>query len=131
MVEKKQLVETEAGQVTVRPLVFADYFQIIQFLQKPIAELAKNADDLPDDPAIVDILNVIGKILPECQDEIAAIIAVATDKDAKFIQGLDGADTIEVIDAVLQLNDVARIWKAIKKVMARTTPGAADQKKPQ
>lgn len=114
-------VSTELGDVTVRKMALSDYAGLLRALDKlpnKIGDLVGANTDIKSMDSSA-ILKLIPGILADSWDDIAALIAVPTDKDAEFLLRLDGADALDVIDAILELNDFARIANAVKKMLAR------------
>lgn len=119
--EKTRTVQTGAGPVEVRKLALYDYAEFIRALRKlpgELAELFQSGKNVAD-------MGVLFEELPEMiadsWDDFVAIIAVGTDKDAEFFKSpdIDAADALEIIDALMELNDYQRIVNTVKKIMAR------------
>lgn len=115
------IVKTEGGDVTVRKLALGDYAALLRALKKLPTEIGKfvegnSADALKDNDVLFSNLpGIIADAIPE----FAEVLAVASDKDAKFFLEGDLADAIEVFAAALKLNDYSRIVNTLKKVMAQ------------
>lgn len=138
--EKTRIVKTGAGDVTVRKLALYDYAEFIRALRKlpgELADLFKSGKNVGD---MAVLFEELPELVADSWDDFVAIIAVGTDKDAEFFKSpdLDGPDALDIIDALLELNDYDRAVRTIKKIMARrqtvqtapaTTP--SDNKKPQ
>lgn len=114
-------VSTELGDVVVHKMALSDYAGLLRALDKlpqRIGDLVgSNANLKGIDNA--ELLKLIPGILADSWGDIAALIAVPTDKDAEFLLRLDGADAIDIIDAIFELNDFVRIANAVKKMLAR------------
>ncbi len=114
-------VKTELGEVVVHKMPLSDYaelFRALNNLPKSLGTLMGDDVDLKKmDTA--QIVQMLPGILANSWDDIGSILAVATDKDGEFLMKLDAADAIEVIDVILDLNDFARIGRAVKKMQAR------------
>lgn len=123
-------VETELGVVQVHKMPLKDYAELLRALKNLPQIIAKftdkdvNIDSLSE----TETLDLIRDLLIESWDDLIAIVAVPTDKDAEFLGRLDGADAIDVIDAILELNDIMRIVAAVKKILARRAKMAQAQK---
>lgn len=118
---KQMTVQTEQGEVVVHKMPLSDYALLLRALNnlpKKLGELMGSAQDLKN-LSDTEMLVMLPGILAESWDDLVAIIAVPTDKDAAFMRELDGADALDVIDAILELNDFARIVNSVKKLLAR------------
>lgn len=133
-ISKELTVKTELGDVVVHKMPLSDYAELLRAL----SNLPKNlgailGDDVdPKKMANADFLQKLPGIIADSWADIGALLAVPTDKNAEFLMQLDGADALDVIDAILELNDFARIVSSVKKMLARrvnmTTPASAPQK---
>jgi hypothetical protein len=115
-------VSTEFGDVLVHKMVLADFAELLRALDQLPKKLGGLFDGKESDFKSMDsaaILKLIPGLLADSFDDIAGLLAVSTDKDAKFLLKLDAADSIEVLDAILELNDFVRIANAVKKIAAR------------
>jgi hypothetical protein len=110
--------------------LLSDYAELLRALDKLPEQLGKLTDKNKDfkDLKTVEVLKMVPTFLADSWQDIVALLAVPTDKDAAFLAKIDGADAIDVIDAILELNDFARIQTAIKKILARRNQ--ATQPKP-
>lgn len=114
-------VSTELGEVVVKKMALSDYAGLLRALDK----LPQKIGDLVGSDANIgelnnsEILKMIPGVLADSWDDVAALIAVPTDKDAAFLLQLDGADALDIIDAILELNDFVRIFNSVKKMLAR------------
>lgn len=114
-------VKTEGGDVVVRKLALGDYAALLRALKKLPTEIGKfvqgnSADDLSNNDVLFSNLPAI---IADAIPEFAEVLAVASDKDAKFYLEGDLADAIEVFGAALELNDYSRIVATLKKMTAR------------
>jgi len=132
--EKTRTVKTGAGDVVVRKLALYDYAEFIRALRKlpgELADLFKSGKNVGD---MAVLFEEIPELIADSWDDFVAIIAVGTDKDAEFFKSpdLDGADALEIIDALMELNDYERIVNTVKKIMARrqSTPTSPAKSKP-
>lgn len=118
---KELTVSTELGDVVVRKMALSDYAGLLRALDKlpqKIGEFVGRNTDL-NNMDTAEVLRIIPGILADSWDDVVALIAVPTDKDAAFLLQLDGADALDVMDAILVLNDFVRIANAVKKMLAR------------
>ena len=118
---KTIIVKTEGGDVTVHKLALGDYAALLRALKKLPSEMGKfiegnSADALKNNDTLFTSLPAI---IADAIPEFAEVLAVASDKDAKFFLEGDLADAIEVFAAALELNDYSRIVNTLKKVTAR------------
>lgn len=95
---------------------YAELLRALDKLPKKIGDIVGTDIKSMDTAAV---LQLIPGILADSWGDIAALLAVPTDKDAAFLLKLDGADSLDVIDAILELNDFVRIANAVKKMLAR------------
>lgn len=119
--EKSKVISTGAGDVTVRKLALYDYAEFIRALRKlpgELADLFKSGKDIGN---MAVLFEELPEMVADSWDDFVAIIAVGTDKDAEFFKSpdLDGADALDIIDGLLELNDYQRIVNTVKKIMAR------------
>lgn len=133
--EKSKVVSTGAGDVTVRKLALYDYAEFIRALRKLPGELASLFQSGKNIGDMAVLFEELPEMVADSWDDFVAIIAVGTDKDAEFFKSpdLDGADALEIIDAMLELNDYERVVKTVKKIMARrqATPAPASKPTPE
>ncbi len=127
--EKTRTVKTGAGDVTVRKLALYDYAEFIRALRKlpgELADLFKSGKDIGN---MAVLFEELPEMVADSWDDFVAIIAVGTDKDAEFFKSpdVDANDALDIIDALLELNDYERTVRTIKKIMARrqAQPAAA------
>lgn len=118
---KEITVSTEQGDVVVHKMPLSDYALLLRALSTFPQKLGDMLGNVQDMKNISDneMLSMLPNVLAESWDDLVALIAVPTDKDADFMKQLDGADAIDVIDAILELNDFARIVSSVKKLLAR------------
>jgi hypothetical protein len=128
MQEKQITVETEAGAVVVRKLALRDYADLLRSLNKLPQNISKFIDN-NDKEKLNDtsfIMGALPAIIADSVPEFCAFVAVATDKDAEFVEALDLADVLEITSAVLQLNRYEKIVSAVKKMLPQK-PEASSQ----
>lgn len=114
-------VQTELGVVKVHKMPLKDYAELLRAfknLPQMIAKFTDSGTELKD-MSDLETLDLIRDMLIDSWDDLIAIVAVPTDQDAETLGKLDGTDSIEVIDAILELNDIPRIIAAVKKILAR------------
>lgn len=105
----------------MRKLALGDYAALLRALKKLPTEFGKfiegnDAKDLQSNEVLfANLPTIIADAIPE----FAEVLAIASDKDAKFYLAGDLADAIEVFAAALELNDYTRIVNTLKKVTAR------------
>lgn len=118
---KTLTVKTEGGDVVVRKLALGDYAALLRVLKKLPQEFGKfigenDAKDLQNNEVL---FSHLPEIIADAIPEFAEVLAVASDKDAKFYLEGDLADAIEVFAAAMELNDYTRIVASLKKMTAR------------
>lgn len=120
---KMIVVPTEDGDIIVRRLPLIDYAQLLRSFKKLPKEMGQFIDgNGEDDFKNSSTAEMIEKLLPLLEAswaDFVAILAVPTNKDAEFIGQLDGGDTMEVLAAVLELNNYQKVMAAVKKLRAR------------
>lgn len=129
---KTTIIKTELGPVTVRKMPLKDYGELLRALNKlpeKVGSLYDGRANL-DDLGYSDMLKMIFPLLADAWSDVAAIVAVPTDKDEAFLLKLDGADAFDIIGAIFELNDFARIWAAIKKMRAPKAAASPEPTKP-
>lgn len=107
----------------MRKMALGDYAGVLRALDKlpkAIAEITKRDDkDITNDY----ILSILPQLLADHLDELAAILATATDRDAEFFtKELDLAEAVEVFAAIFELNDYSKVATVVKKLMAARQP---------
>lgn len=114
-------VKTSAGPVVVKKLAMGDYAELLRSFEKLPKQLGTfiqgtSKEDLKDNETL---FSALPAIVADALPEFCSVLAVTTDKDAKFhMEELDLADNIDVLAAALELNDYKRIGAALKKIMA-------------
>ena len=122
--EKSKTIKviTEFGEVEVRRMPLKDYAELLRVLEnipdKAMSIFNKVDDDKIKEMSNVDYIKLLPVLIAESWEDIIDIIAIPTDKDAQFLGKLDLADAVDVVAAILELNDIQRIISAIKKVVA-------------
>lgn len=116
-------VSTELGDVVVHKMPLSDYAELLRALEKVPTVFqnflkTKNKDELKK-YTNVELVMALPTLLADSWSDIVGLLAVPTDKDGEFLGKLDAADAIDIIDAILELNDFARIMAAVKKMQAR------------
>lgn len=113
-------VSTEFGDVTVRKMALNDYAELLRALDKLPKQLGQliNKDVDFKSMETSEILTMLPGIIAESWSDIVALIAVPTDKDSAFLGQLDGPDAVDVVVAIVELNDFKRIIDSVKKLWA-------------
>lgn len=119
---KTLVVNTEMGEVVVRKMPLADYADLLGALDNLPKQLSEIFGDKEDSDiqnmSNTDFVGMLPQILAKAWPDIISVVAVPTDKDAEFLGELDFADAIDILGAILELNDVPRIIDAVKKMLA-------------
>ena len=119
---KQSTVSTELGEVVVHKMPLSDYAGLLRALDKlpeHIGKLVKDNKGGKSDIGRDELIVMLPQLAADSLEELAAVLAVPTDKDAAFIMQLDAADTVELLDAILEVNQFERIVAAVKKMLAR------------
>lgn len=114
-------VSTELGEVVVRKMALNDYAELLRALDKlpkKVGEIVGNDSLDFKSMETAELLAFIPNLLADSWTDVVALIAVPTDQDAAWLGQLDGADAVDVIVAIFELNDFARIVAAVKKLAA-------------
>jgi hypothetical protein len=130
---KEITVKTELGDVVVHKMPLSDYAELLRALStlpKKLGELIGGVGDIKQ-MADTDFLVMLPGIIADSWNDLGSLLAVPTDKDAAFLMQLDGADAVDVIDAIMELNDFVRIVNAVKKMLARQAKTANPTPAPQ
>lgn len=104
----------------MRKLALGDYAALLRALKKLPAEVGKfiggnSAEDLQNqDVLFANLPGIIADAIPE----FCEVLAVVSDKDAKFYEAGDLADAVEVFAAAYELNDYTRVMASLKKMTA-------------
>lgn len=125
--QKTITVQTEAGEVIVRKMALGDYAGVLRALDKlpkAIGQITnRDKTEITNDY----ILGLLPELLADHMDELAGVLAAATNRDGEFFtKQLDLADTIEVFAAIFELNDYTRVVNVVKKLMAARQPKKPD-----
>lgn len=114
-------VSTELGDVVVRKMALNDYAELLRALDKLPQKVGEIVGDKNLDfkkMETTEFLAFLPAVLADSWSDFVALIAVPTDKDAEWLGRLDGADAVDVVVAIFELNDFARIVSAVKKLAA-------------
>lgn len=121
--KKSITVSTQDGDVVVRRLALLDYAGLLRAFKMLPKELGKFLNDWDTEEAKnrsnIDTAMLILPLVADSWADFVAILAVPTDKDAEFIGALDGADALEILAAVLELNNYQRVVDTVKKLLPR------------
>lgn len=118
---KTVTVSTSMGEVVVHKLAFGDLAHALRAFQALPTEVVTFIQGTPEE-SLKDKTKLMSALLPILADsfeDIAGIIAIATDKDRSFIAKAALPDALDIVDAALELNDFSRVVATIKKIMAR------------
>lgn len=122
MSDSNIIVKTEFGDVTVHKMPLVDYAELLKALDNTPKSIYKIIGGVDQDKLKgmdnMEYLALLPTLLASAWPDLIAIVAVPTDKDAKFMAKLDFADAVDVLAAILELNDVPRIVASIKKMLA-------------
>lgn len=121
-------VKTKLGEVNVHEMPLRDYAELLRALERLPEIIGKFTKSDIKDLSEAETFDMIRDVLTESWDDLINLIAVPTDKDGEFLGSINGADAIDVIDAVLELNDIPRIIAAVKKIWARRAKMVQSQK---
>ena len=117
---KTTTVSTELGDVVVHKMPLNDYAELLRALDKLPEHIGKLVNDKGGKELDrSELLMMLPSLAADSLGELAAVLAVPTDKDAEFILKLDPADMLELLDQILEVNQFERIVAAVKKMLAR------------
>lgn len=115
-------VQTEAGLVVVRKMPLADYAELLAAFENVPKQFSEIFGDIGDDKlkdmSTMDFMAMLPMALAKAWPDIINLVAVPTDKDAEFLGKLYFADAVDILAAILELNDIPRIIEAVKKTLA-------------
>lgn len=114
-------VETELGIITVRKMALNDYVELLRaldILPKKFGELINGGTVDFKSMENSQFLTMLPAIIADSWSDLVAIIAVPTDQSAEQLGKLSGPDAVDVIVAIFELNDFARIVASVKKLLA-------------
>jgi hypothetical protein len=120
---KEMTVSTELGDVVVHKMLLSEYAELLRALDKLPEHISKLVSDKSGSSEISreQLIMLLPSLAADSLEEFASVLSIPTDKDVDFIMQLDGADVIELIDGVLEVNQFERIVAAVKKILARRT----------
>lgn len=123
---KEAIVTLENGdEVVVKKLPLRKYADIFSALQ----ELPKKIDlENIDTQSNEEFFNKLPTIIASCLPEVAKVISVATDvPEDKVLDELDLGEVVDLVVAILEVNNIEKVVASIKKLMARKplTPAPA------
>lgn len=116
------IVKTEFGDVTVRKMPLADYAEMLKALDTIPESLmaffgSKDNKELKS-TSNAEFALMLPSLLATCWPDLIGVVAVPTDKDKEFMAKLDLADAVDVVGAIVELNNIPRIIAAVKKAVA-------------
>lgn len=115
-------VKTEHGNVVVHKMPLADYAELLKALDNVPKQLGAIFGGMDDEllakMSNVDYLALLPQILAGSWGDLIKVVSIPTDKDAEFMAKLDLPDAVDVVAAILELNDIHRIIAAVKKILA-------------
>lgn len=127
-------VSTELGDVVVRKMALNDYAELLRALDKLPKKFGELVGDSKLDFKNMDnsaFLAMAPGLIADSWSDLVALIAVPTDKSAEELGVLDGPDAVDVIVAIFELNDFARIVASVKKLLALRAKIAPNKPAPQ
>lgn len=115
-------VQTEHGDVVVRKMPLSDYAELLKAFDNLPQQFSKLFGGMSDSElkkmSGLDFVAMLPAVLGEAWLDIIEVVAVPTNKNAEFLGKLGLADAVDVVGAILDLNDVPRIIDAVKKMAA-------------
>lgn len=115
-------ISTTQGDVVVRRMPLADYAELLRALDNLPEKFNKIFGDKTEEQlkgmSNAEYIGILPQVLAESWTDVIEIVAVPTDKDAEFMGKLDFADAVDVVAAIVELNDIPRIVAAVKKMLA-------------
>ncbi len=125
-------VDTSQGPVVIRKMPLGDYGEVFRAFEKMPQHFKKITSGLTDDK-LKDTKNsefiaMLPIFLAESWDDVIHVVAVPTDKDAEFLGKVDPADGLDIVAAIVELNDIPRIIDAVKRMAALRSKLARPQK---
>ena|SRR6266567_2195732 len=115
-------VSTEFGDVVVHKMALRDYADLLRALDKLPDVLKKFAASRSEAELkainYVDLIEILPSLLAEAWPDVIGLISVPTNRDAEFLGKVDGPDAVDIIVAIIQLNDFKRIMESVKKLAA-------------
>lgn len=115
---KEAIVTLGSGEeVTVKKLPLRKYADIFTALQ----ELPKKIDlENIDSQSNEEFFNKLPTIIANCLPEVAKVISVATDvPEDRVLDELDLGEVVDLVVAILEVNNIEKVVASIKKLMAR------------
>lgn len=130
---KTTTVSTELGDVLVHKMPLTDYAELLRALDKLPQHIGKLVNDKggKSDVSREELIMMLPALAADSLEELAAVLSVPTDKDAAFVMQLDAADVVDLLDAILEVNQFERIVAAVKKMLARRSQAPAAKPAPQ
>lgn len=124
-------VSTELGEVVVHKMPLSDYAGLLRALDKLPEHIGKLVNDKGSSEVSREkLIMMLPSLAADSLEELAAVLAVPTDKDAAFVMQLDAADVVELVDSILEVNQFERIVAAVKKMLARRAGQTQNPAKP-
>lgn len=115
-------VSTENGPVEVRKMPLADYAELLGALDNLPKNLTNIFSGIDDEKlksmSNMELVGMLPSILAQSWSDVVGLVAVPTDKDAAFLMKLDFADAVDIVVAIVELNDFPRIIESVKKMLA-------------
>lgn len=111
---KEIIITINDQEVTIKKLPLGKYAELL----KSVKELPKHLDKI-DGKSQKEILENIPFLLSECSPDIFRLIHITTGLDLIYIENELGMDDfVEIISAVLTVNNYGKIYSKIKKGFA-------------
>lgn len=127
-------IETDNGPVVVRKMALGEYAEFLLAMKKAPTQFAKiiennEKDDFKD---MTKLVSICIDFAADSFQDFVALIAIPTDKDTEFFEKQVGlSEAIQVIVAVLELNDYSKVMDSVKKLTARNKPGDQPKTEPE
>lgn len=117
--DKSVKVQTAQGPVTVKKLALAEYAELIRALRNLPAEFANLFQSGKDISQQAVLFRELPNIIADSFPDFIAVISIGTDQEEETISKLDLAEALEIVEAMLEVNNYQKIVATVKKIMAR------------
>ena len=121
MQTEKQISLLQGFTLTVKKVPLGRYAELLKILKNELPKHIgkfQNAADLGSDQ----LFELFFTVLTDCWPELLKIITVATELTDEQVQKLEVDEAYEIVRAIYEVNNWARLFDKVKKATAQSTP---------
>lgn len=110
----KKTIKLDDRELTIEKLPIGRYAELLKSLQELPRKFA-NFEQTPQTQLIEIIPKLVGEALPD----VLRIIEIATPLESEEVEKLGLAEVVDILVAIFEVNNYAKVFETIKKVQAR------------